>query len=54
MSEYTVVRCDVCVRETITDNPEGMVVCEECLATWDEEDEAAGLKVDTDDEDDCA
>lgn len=52
MSEWVVVPCDVCNRQTVTDHPEGMVVCEVCLARWDAEDAEAGLPVDLEDDDD--
>ena len=45
MTPWTVVPCDVCNRQTVSDEPDGMVVCETCLARWDAEDEAAGLAI---------
>ena len=51
MSEWVVVSCDVCKRQTITEHPADMVVCETCLLRWDAEDEAAGIPVTLDDDD---
>ena len=51
MSEWVVVSCDVCKRQTITEHPGDMVVCEVCLLRWDAEDEAVGIPVTLDNDD---
>ena len=51
MNAWTVVPCDVCNRQTVTDHPDDMVVCEVCLARWDAEDAAAGIPIDLEDDD---
>lgn len=52
MSEWVVVPCDNCRRQTVTDRPDDMVICEVCLLRWDEEDREAGVPVGLDDDGD--
>ena len=43
MSAWVVAPCDICNKQTVTEHPEDMIVCEMCLNRWDAEDEEAGV-----------
>ncbi|MGH7261842.1 MAG: hypothetical protein ACREI9_14410 [Nitrospiraceae bacterium] len=52
MPGWCVAPCDVCNRQTITEHPDGMVVCSVCLDRWDAEDVALPVEEEDDDFDD--